>query len=391
MGNKKRLFFTGLMAFGLGMGLSGTSAMAAQAPELSSFPKVTKLWITAVEGSLRPAGWVRINSGASGEVEFLLPHNSEVAKGTLWAIQSPERLENERRGLILEREGLEAKLNDARWEAAERNETLEMSLAELENQRSDLVATLKEADSVAMTKNLQEALDFTDGKIARLKGRLDPARLDQQVAQSQEQLRLALARREMEFEQLERNSRLTAAFSGKLRYLLPQVQQPDPAAKPGEPLRAWVEANQTMATLSDDSSFEVVIPGQDPIFQGSPLEQLSVHLEQGAETGVVRALYARQEDVDAGERAQNVMIFKVIPEDVELARKVPGENQIIYVYRSFPEPVHVVRKEALINLAPQILADGGWPGLIAHLWPGAKVLQVGLQTIAIASPAGPGQ
>lgn len=364
-------------------------APAAKVPALESFPEGTTTLVTAMEGTLLPVAWERVTAKGSAKVTFLMANGAQVEKGTVWAVQGPDRLENDRRSLKIEQESLEGKLAEARWDAAEKREVFEVSLSELEVQLRDLTSLLEEDQqgSPAFKKSMRENIARIKVKIDRLNEKLDPARLDQEVSSKEEQARLAVAQREIDFELSERTSRLTAPFTGRLNILVPEARE---QLKTGEPFSAWVEAGQPLGTLADESAFEVSLPAGDSILSGSPLEQLTVHLQYGA-TPTVRANFHRMDEVANGARTREVAVFRVIPEDAERARQIPAEPQIVYVYRALPESCRIIRKDALVHLAPDVLAAGGWPGLVDHLWHGAKIAQVGLETLAVSGPLSAGK
>jgi uncharacterized metal-binding protein YceD (DUF177 family) len=342
-----------------------------------------------MEATLLPVAWERVTAKSSAKVTFFAANGSEVVKGTVWAVQGPDRLENDRRLLEIEQEALEGKLAEARWEAAEKREGLETSLSDLEVQHRDLTSLLEEDQqgSPAYKKSLRENIARLKVKIERLQAKLDPARLDQEVLHKQDQARLAVAQRQIDFDLSERASRLTAPFTGRLNIL---VQEAREQPKTGESFSAWVDAGEPIGTLADESAYEVSLPVSDPILSESPLEQLTVHLEHGA-APVVRASFQRMDEVVSGSRTRQVAVFRVIPEDAGRARQIPAEPQIVYIYRALPASCRIIRKDTLVHLAPEVLAAGGWSALVAHLWQDAKVMQVGLQTLAVSGPSSEGK
>jgi hypothetical protein len=149
----------------------------------------------------------------------------------------------------------------------------------------------------------------------------------------------------------------------------------------GEPI--WLDANQHIATLVNEESYEItLLQMKTPIGGLSPSELIAV-LHDGQSGRLITGDYARSEEEDkAGEIIRRFM-FRIREKSVEDARKAIGHTNMVHVYRRFDEPIHLIFKKDIAFATPGILEKGGWVAVVRHLWKDAEVLQVGPQSIAI--------
>jgi hypothetical protein len=120
-----------------------------------------------------------------------------------------------------------------------------------------------------------------------------------------------------------------------------------------------------------------------PLLSEIPREELLV-LIQDSQTGkLIAGEYDRTEEIDSGREIARNFIFTIPDGSLEGARQAQGTRNLVHVYRKFPRPYKIIFKKDIAFSAPEVLDAAGWDGLVRHLYPGSKVIQVGPQTIAV--------
>jgi hypothetical protein len=117
-----------------------------------------------------------------------------------------------------------------------------------------------------------------------------------------------------------------------------------------------------------------------------PRDQMLVFLQDSQTGRLIAGDYVRTDEVDNGREISRNFVFSIRDRDAEGARQAQGTRCLIHVYRKFSHPFRLVYKKDIAFAAPDVLERSGWDGLVRHLWPGSKVLQVGPQTIAVEPP-----
>jgi hypothetical protein len=356
-------------------------ARAADAPPFESFREAERLWMGMEEGVIRPASYTQIRAEAEGYVELHAGDRKVLQKGEHWATLDPEQLDIERRALEVDESKQQQSLEKGRedLQAARLRTTLE--LHEAQGKRGALADASSDAElSVVFRQRVREAMKKLDEQISILGKKVEPALYERDLQLLDEDNALLLSRKQKQFVALEKRSRLVAGSTGELRIGDP-LKEKLAAAEPGKP--AWMSAGDLLGTIVDDRHYEITVAATGPLLSEIPREQLLV-LIQDSQTGkLIAGEYNRTEEIDSGREIARNYIFKIPDGSVESARQAQGARNLVHVYRKFSRPYKIIFKKDIAFSAPEVLDAAGWDGLVTHLYPGSKVIQVGPQTIAV--------
>lgn len=333
------------------------------------------------EGVIRPASYAQVRAETDGYVALHAEDRKMLQKGEHWATIDPEQLDIERRALALDESKQQQLLDQGREDlrAARLRTTLE--LHEAESKREALKDASGDAELSAMFKQrVREAMKKLDEQISILREKLDPALHERDLRLLEEDNALQLSRKQKQFVALEKRSCLVAASAGKLTIGDP-FKEKLADVESGKP--AWMSTGDLLGTIVDDRHYEISVAAAGPLLSEIPREQLLV-LIQDSQTGkLIIGEYDRTEEIDSGREITRNFVFAIPDGSMESARQAQGTRNLVHVYRKFPRPYRIIFKKDIAFAAPEVLDAAGWDGLVRHLYPGSKVIQVGPQTIAV--------
>lgn len=333
------------------------------------------------EGVIRPAAYEQLRAETDGHVAIHAEDGRELAKGDHWATLDPEQLALERRGFELERGKQQQQLEKGRGDARDARLRASLELHEAEGKRGELMAVARDGGlPPELARRAAEAVTKLDERIKAYQEVLDPAAYEKTLRLLEQECELQIERKQKQLQDLEKNSCVTAGSAGRLR-LGDGLKEKLAGAKPGEAV--WVESGDLLGTVVDDRHYEISVAAAGPLLSEIPREQLLVFL-QDAQTGrLIAGEFSRADEIDNGREISRNFIFIIREDGMENARNAQGTRNMVHVYRKLPRPCRLVYKKDIAFVAPDVLETAGWAGLVRHLWPGSKVVQVGPQTIAV--------
>ncbi len=365
----------------LGFACLATLAAADDVKPLSSCREVERLWMGMEEGVIRPAAYEQVHAEADGYVAVHAKDGQILQKGDAWATLDPEQLDIERRSFEVEKGKQEQQRVKGREDAQEAHLNTSLELHDFEGKRENLVSVSQDAAIPApLRQRARSAVSKLDERITVLRGKLAPAVLEQNLKQLDEDNTLQIARKKKQLFILEKHSCLVAASAGQLRLGGP-LKEKIAAAPPATPL--WVKSGDLLGTIVDDRHYEISVSAAGPLLAEIPHDELLVFIQDSQTGKLIAGDYTRTDEVDSGREITRNFIFIIRQDGVDNARQAQGTRNLVHVYRKFPRPYRLVYKKDIAFLAPDVLEPSGWDGLVRHLWPGSKVIQVGPQTIAV--------
>lgn len=349
---------------------------------LVSFPSTDRIWMGLEEGSIRPAAYEQVRASVEGDFALHAKGGQMLQKDEKWATYDPEALDIERRTLAVDVGKLESLTSKNRADAEDAVLQMSVELHEATGKRAELVDVLKDSEvQETFKKRVKEALGKMDQRIKLLKERLNPEKIERELALETEEGELQVVRKRKQLLSLEKRSELIAGFAGELR-LSDSIQKKLAAVKSSEEL-LWVKPNELLATIVNDQLYEISVMATSPSIAEIPSESLLVFLQEGQTGRLIAGEYSRTDEVDTGAEITRNYIFQIQKDSLDAARHSMGQRNLVHVYRKFPQPFRLVYKKDIALSAPEVLSASGWDGLVRHLWPGSTVMQVGPQTIAV--------
>lgn len=333
------------------------------------------------EGVIRPASYAQIRAEADGYVALHAEDGKMLRKGDHWATVDPEQLDIERRSLEVDQSKQQQALEKGREDLRAGQLRMTLELHEAEGKREGLVDVSTEPGmSVVFRQRVGQAIEKLDKQISLLREKLDPAVYDRDLRLLDEDSALQLSRKQKQFVVLEKRSCLLAGSAGQLRLGDP-LKEKLATAEPGKPV--WMKTGDLIGTIVDEKHYEISVAAVGPLLSEIPRDQLLVFIQDSQTGKLIAGNYSRTDEIDSGREIARNFIFIIAEGGTENARQSQGTRNLVHVYRKFPRPYRIVYKKDIAFAAPDVLEASGWDGLVRHLWPGSKVIQVGPQTIAV--------
>lgn len=358
--------------------------MAEEIKPISSYPTSRKIWLGIEDGKIQPSNQEIHRSSAEGHITFLKPNGAELKKGETWAIMDKEQLELEKRTIALERSKFKEALKKLEQDQEELIEKQQETITKLELQKNDLLASIETGLlSEKLLQRVKTAVADLDEKITKLNDSIKPEELERKMLLAKEELTLALDRKERVHEKLLMRSYLKADFDGILNITL---DNPNAADKLNTPV--WLDLGTTYATITDNSSYEILVSNRNPVFGAYETSKLIALVDDSRSLRRIRADYKESRKTDTSGAMKDIHIFEFPQEAKEFAHQNSGEVRTIYLYMLLEQDCYVITKREIALAAPDVLKEGGWPGLIKHLYPGYSLLHIGPKTLAVIKDNG---
>ncbi len=333
------------------------------------------------EGVIRPASYAQIRAEADGYVALHAEDGKMLRKGDHWATIDPEQLDIERRSLEVDQSKQRQALEKGREDLRAAQLRMMLELHEAEGKREGLADVSREPEmSLVFRQRVGKAIEKLDEQISLLREKLDPAVYDRDLRLLDEDNALQLSRKEKQLAVLEKRSFLLAGSAGQLRLGDP-LKEKLATGESGKPV--WVKTSDLLGTIVDEQHYEISVAAAGPLLSEIPRDQLLVFIQDSQTGKLIAGEYSRTDEVDSGREIARNFIFTIPQGGVENARQSQGTRNLVHVYRKFLRPYRIVYKKDIAFAAPEVLDASGWDGLVRHLWPGSKVIQVGPQTIAV--------
>lgn len=357
-----------------------SSKLQAQTPDLASFPTSHRLWMAIDEGEISAAKQETFTLQSESPVLFLKAHNSALKKEEHWATADEKNLEFERRTLALAEKESTNKLNTANDKRDEVIEKTEESILALLAKRLEFEDSLdNEHLSKSIRKRIGTRISKINAQIKSLKEDISQSALDEQILLETDKLQLTIEKQRRNFMLLEKNSLLKAPFDGVLKL---NIENPEKVLLNEEEL--WLKPNKVFATITDESHYEVTLSNRNPVFQIAAVSSMSLSVGTGFDQDFLTAsfLETRRESASPG-KIQDFHVFKVAEKSLAKARSSAGEKLPVHIYINFSKPQIIIAKSQIALLAPDILENRGWVGLVQHLYPKVQISAVGPEGIAV--------
>jgi hypothetical protein len=357
-------------------------SVAGENKPLESYPKVDRIWMGTEEGSIRPAAYQQVRSTIDGYFALKAKDGQLLKKGELWAIIDPEEIEIERKSLDLEKAKLQQQADKTAGETLEAQIRLALDIHEAEGKRQTLIdASQNTSIPAELRKRAGDSISKIDERLRMLKKRASPKTLKRNVELEETEGELAIEKKQKQFLALKKRSFLVAEFDGELR-LSDSVKKAVADRKEPDAL-LWVASNEHLATVVNDSKYEIVVKATSPILSQIKREDILVFLQEPQTGRLIGGDYARTDEIDTGGEIIQNYVFNIQGASIQDARHSSGQTGLVHIYRKFSTPVRLIFKKDIAFAESDILASRGWDGLVMSLWPGSTVLQVAPQTIAV--------
>ena len=298
--------------------LSHLSA-AEEVKPLESYPEANRIWMGLEEGSIRPAAYNQVRAPIDGYLSLHAEDGQLLKKGDLWAVMDPEQIEIERRSLDLEIEKLQQKMDKVTGDTLDAQLRQALEIHKTEGKRQTLVdASQNPSIPGELRKRASDAITKIDERLELLRKQADPETIQRDVDIAKAEGELLVTQRRKQFHALEKRSRLIADFDGEIRFgdLLKQAV----AEREKSDALLWVSANDHLATLVDDSRFEIVVKATSPVLSQITPEDLLVFLQEPTTGHLIAGDYSRTDEVDTGGEIIQNYIFSIQDASIKDAR-----------------------------------------------------------------------
>jgi hypothetical protein len=360
------------------------TAATLLALDLRRYPLSDEIILGTTNAEVRPARYLRLKAPATGQLHLKLPAAGRtLAKGEVWAELDPARLDLERRAVALARALLTAKDEPTlRLEQARQRADLTERLDELERQAAMLRKLLDDPElsklylaeqaTAGSSDKIREMLTQLDRQSGLLREVLVFVGTPRQEALELQALHLKLEQQEIELDRRERDSRLMMPFAGEITLVPPR-----PPA--GDPL--YIESGMDLARLQDFSSVAARTVIKQTAWRLLDPARLKMRVVAGRE--VLNASFTRSLTEEIFGRDELVYYFTFDSGQTAAARALVGGQISVQLLAILPQPARLVPKLDLALANPELFRTAGWDAAVAHLIPGARVIQHGDTHLAI--------
>ncbi len=345
----------------------------AEVPDLESFEQNSSVWVGTEAFAINYKEHKEFHTAQRVQLIFTAKNNSWVEEGTAIAILNHKKLELEERSIRLEEEkavltktNLNIQLNEASLSTRKQIDEFEQQIQLLTrtNQESELPQRLR-----IKAKELLETL-VSQKEI--LQNNLDQDLLGTKLRLDLEELELSLLNKKQNYEILLYNSTIRAPFDGVIEYN-EEIYEEDTSL--------WIMENTLYATIYNNKEVQLsCVPVSERIQSISP-SNLQVEFDLDGVT--YQSQYVRSERTQDARRTRTSWIFHPTSQSTEMA-ELTGTTRLSHLYHHFKEQHYIVPKEQIALLLPDALEKGGWKGLVAELWPQAKLTYIAPKSLVIS-------
>jgi len=356
-----------------------TPLLSSELKTLAEYPYSAQLWLGHVKAELAPAQNAEFRSKGTGYIQLYLNDGDRITQGDVFAIFQAERINMQKEALENEKILHDVKLQSLDLDHEEKSIMLQGNTDELEVKLNELTVA-SDLDSVKKNKKLSqriaEATIQLKKQIERSKKRIELHDDELNYHTERKQLELVIKRKEREFLITKKTAEYQAPFDGIFRITLPK----NSADKEIDKTKIWLAGGVIFAEITNQAQYNVRVLTSSTIISQNATESLTIQIPlHGA--GICHARYIKTDT--QGQRRTKVLVFQVIDEDRQLAKKIAKSNPQAQIYRELPDKCHIVAKKDLISETIGTHVEGGWEAIVKRIWPQAKIIAVGHRDLAI--------
>jgi len=356
-------------------------AIGADVADLADLPKSKRIWMGIEEGAIRPAAFEQFRVDADAVVVLHANGGDMMEAGQHWATLDPEQLEIERETIELEEMKREHQRAKDEYENEQARVALLLEIEEAHRKSEDLEQAAQTAElDASLRKRAREAVEIMSHRISLLEERASLEHQNEQTRLKEIETELQERRAQRQLLAMERRSKLVSRHGGRLR-LSDEFHARQEHADDRQ--KVWMGSGELLGTIVDDSRYEIHVPANTSAMLQLPENEIGVFFQDGQTGTLIPGNFLRIEEVESGLEINRTYVFSVPDERMDAAREAGGQKNFVHIYRMFTNEKHIVHKRDLAFEAPEILQESGWGGLIRHLWPQSRIIQVGPQSIAL--------
>lgn len=347
--------------------------------DLNQLGKTDRVWV-ASERIFITANHETIYTSPSGSKIQLTTTNSNLAKGEHWATINPQILKHDRVALELKKEKSALDIDNLKDDDIDELLKIEKSLNQLITKISELQLALITEDLNTITKKrIQLAINELKEQQERLRTKVDTGQYQLKNRLKKKEIDLKLAQAIRSHENKEYQAQLIALHKGKLSFQLPEdlVTQ----LQKGEAV--WLPDNQVYATLRDNTSIHAELILNNSSLFSYDKKKLKLRIHIGSLARTLHAEFSHEKQGNARSGNRKTWSFSIDPSEGTYASNAIGTQTVASVYYQLDEPAHIIMKDQLAPLHPEILKKDGWRGVIKKIWPEAKIVMIGPQSISL--------
>ena len=182
-------------------------------------------------------------------------------------------------------------------------------------------------------------------------------------------------RRQLDFEQMRRQSRFEMPFDGKLTFSIP-VSEGVTTCR--------VNLGQEIAVARDVSLVRVRVAMDNVAWTGISPDKLDAVVRSGGQS--LRAKFAFQKIEKIQNREESAYYFEFPSDKAAIAARFIGANVTCELWTDLPEPARIVPKLAMVLHRPDAFQNRDWGTAIGSIFPGARLLIEGQTDLAVILP-----
>jgi hypothetical protein len=182
-------------------------------------------------------------------------------------------------------------------------------------------------------------------------------------------------RRQLDFEQLRRQSRFEMPFDGKLTFSIPISEGVT---------NCRVNLGQEIAVVRDVSLVRVRVAMENVAWTGISPDKMEAIVRSGGQSFYAKFAFQKIEKIQ--NREESAYYFDFPPEKAAAVARLIGANVACELWTDLPEPARIVPKLAMVLHRPDAFQNKDWGSAVASTFPGSRMLIEGQTDLAVIVP-----
>ncbi len=337
---------------------------------LEDFPVASRVWLGAIVGEVSVDPVTPIDLNRPGELVWQVEDGAPVEEGDVVALTGHQKITLSASQLRIQQSRRRHDIQDITWATEEKVRGLKNSIAEQEQylEKLSLTRTERELLGVKFEERLADERAEAESQLKKMRDRLEGDYFDELDRLEKESIDLELQAAEQDHEDLIRNSEVLAPATGSLRILH----------------RGNISRAKLLGEIVKTGLAEAELELSDPRLRSVPGEELEVEI-LGDDGLAYPGFYLREAEKQGFGQNTRTVVMEIYPaeEGAEVPPTLEG-SRMITIFRTLPEPGHLVPKAPLVFSNPEEIGRDGWNRFVTKRWPDSRIIYIGPREIVIA-------
>lgn len=335
---------------------------------LAGYPESARLWLGSFGAEVEVDPATDLLPSRPGEVRWLAESGAAVEDGQPVALMGGRQIEQSAAQLAIDESQVGVRKRNVEWSHRDKLAGIERQVDEFRSRLAKLEMTPQERELIgdALMRRLAGERLQIERQITELEEKMDPLHHEEELRLELAQIDQDIGRARLDHEELLRSMEILAEHDG--------VVEID--------FNGYARANQVIGRIRRTGHALVTLQVLDPEIRAEPPETLVVTVT-GPDGVTHEGGFLRVERGLGGRLAPASYLFDLTADgDGELSPDLSGERMAT-LYKVLPQPARIVTKSPLLFGHAEAINRLGWAGFLKTVWPEARILHIGPQSIAV--------